>query len=244
MKKLVLLLKKKIREEEFNPRFLGMLINPWYFSRGSLYKHIKLNSHFLCGRMLDFGCGSKPYKSLFDVDEYVGLDIENSGHSHKNEEIDYYYDGNTLPFEDSSFDSFFSSQVFEHVPNLEQILQEIFRILKPNSHLLITIPFVWDEHEVPFDFKRYTSYGITRTLKESGFKIVILNKTTNYVNSIIQLWNAYIFQYVFPKNRYIRLFLTPFFIFPITLFGIIISKLLPTNNSLYLDNIIIAKKLK
>lgn len=192
--------------------------------------------------MLDFGCGSKPYKDLFIVDEYIGLDFDNSGHEHGDENIDYFYDGKELPFEDSSFDSFFSSQVFEHVPNLENILKEIFRVLKPGANLLITVPFVWDEHEIPFDFKRYTSFGINKTLTGAGFKIIDLKKTTNYISTIFQLWNAFIFQYLFPKNKYIKLILTPVFIFPVTLLGLILSKLLPRNNSLYLDNVIIAIK--
>jgi len=50
------------------------------------------------GIMLDFGCGSKPYKELFSVDKYIGLDIEKSGHNHKEEPIDFYYDGKTIPF--------------------------------------------------------------------------------------------------------------------------------------------------
>ena len=192
--------------------------------------------------MLDFGCGSKPYKELFIVDKYVGLDFDGDGHDHKNEDIDFFYDGQKFPFEDASFDSFFSSQVFEHVVNLENILKEIFRVLKPGANLLITVPFVWDEHEIPFDFKRYTSFGIKQTLTEAGFKILDLKKTSNYVDTIFQLWNAYIFQYVFPKNQYIKLILTPVFIFPVTLLGIILSKLLPLNDRLYLDNVIIAEK--
>ena len=63
--------------------------------------------------MLDFGCGSKPYKNLFKVKEYVGLDTEESGHNHRNEEIDVLYNGKQIPFVDNSFDSLFSSQVFK-----------------------------------------------------------------------------------------------------------------------------------
>ncbi len=242
MRKLFLKLKSVFLESDFNPRFLGLFFNPFYFSRSALYRGIKSNSQLMKGVMLDFGCGSKPYKDLFIVDEYIGLDFDNSGHDHRDENIDYFYDGKKLPFEDSSFDSFFSSQVFEHVPNLESILEEIFRVLKPGANLLITVPFVWDEHEIPFDFKRYTSFGIKHTLTNAGFKIVTLKKTNNYVSSIFQLWNAFIFQYVFPKNQYIKLILTLVFIFPITLLGIILSKLLPRNNRLYLDNVIIASK--
>ena len=195
MNKLILSLKSIFWKNYFNPRFTGLVSNPFYFSRGALYRNIRSNSKLMKGVMLDFGCGSKPYKELFIVDKYVGLDFDGDGHDHKNEDIDFFYDGQKFPFENSSFDSFFSSQVFEHVANLENILKEIFRVLKPGANLLINVPFVWDEHEIPFDFKRYTSFGIKQTLNEAGFKILDLKKTSNYVNTIFQLWNAYIFQY-------------------------------------------------
>jgi len=54
---------------------------------------------FLSGKLLDFGCGRKPYKHLFSFDEYIGLDIVESGHNHEDEEIDVYYDGTKIPFE-------------------------------------------------------------------------------------------------------------------------------------------------
>ena len=74
--------------------------------------------------MMDFGCGSKPYKSLFNVNEYVGVDYHGQGHSHVNEQIDVFYDGVLLPFPDNYFDSVFSTEVFEHVFNLENLNPE------------------------------------------------------------------------------------------------------------------------
>jgi ubiquinone/menaquinone biosynthesis C-methylase UbiE len=242
LKSIVTRAKEIYIKEMFTPGLLGLFINPYYFSRKGLYNEIKSNKHYLKGKLLDFGCGAKPYQNLIDVENYIGLDIENNSHNHENEKIDVYYDGLTIPFPDNTFDSYFSSQVLEHISNLEEILQEIIRVLKPKAYLLITVPFVWEEHEIPFDFKRYTSYGIEHTLTNVGFKIVKLKKSTKYVTSIFQLWNNFIYQHVFPKNKFIKLLLTPVFIFPITLLGIFISKLLPRNDSLYLDNIIIAKK--
>jgi hypothetical protein len=68
------------------------------------------------GKLLDFGCVSKTYKKYFShTDAYIGLDIEQSGHLHTNEQIDVFYDGKKIPFEENYFDSVFSSEVFEHV---------------------------------------------------------------------------------------------------------------------------------
>ena len=111
--------------QDFNPTLLGILVNPYFIVRYNVFKGIKkFSSSFKNGRLLDFGCGSKPYRSLFKVDEYVGLDTNNSGHSHKNENIDVLYDGKKIPFDDSTFDYIFSSEVLEHVFNIDEIISD------------------------------------------------------------------------------------------------------------------------
>jgi len=179
---------------------------------------------------------------MFDVTEYIGLDIEKSGHGHKDEDIDVYYDGKNIPFEDAHFDSIFSSEVFEHVFNLEEVIPELHRVLKPEGYLLCTTPFVWDEHEAPYDFARYTSFGMKYLLEKNGFEIILCQKTTHYVETIFQMICVYINKVVFPKNSVSKVLLTPIFITPFTIIGIILSRLLPDNGGFYHNNVIVAKK--
>ena len=90
-------LKKLFTKESFEPSFLGLLINHFYIVRRGLLKGIELLSEDLNGgRLLDFGCGSLPYRHFFNVDEYIGLDIKESGHNHKNEQIYVFYDGSGI----------------------------------------------------------------------------------------------------------------------------------------------------
>ena len=106
------------------------------------------------------GCGSKPYENLFvHADKYIGCDVEVSGHNHSDSKIDYFFDGKKLPFSDGTFDAVVSFEVFEHVFNLPEILTEINRVTKEKGTLLISIPFAYGEHEIPYDFARYTSFG-------------------------------------------------------------------------------------
>ena len=63
-------------KESFFPRWLGVIVNPFYFARHGLAEAMRTYSKLLNGKLLDVGCGTKPYSSLFDVDEYVGLDID------------------------------------------------------------------------------------------------------------------------------------------------------------------------
>lgn len=235
-------LKKLYNKSLFQPTFFGLFFNPFYIIRSGLYKGVSRFSGYMRGKLLDFGCGSKPYKSLFSVSEYIGTDIAVSGHDHRHEAIDVYYDGKTLPFPDASFDSIFSSEVFEHVFNLPEILEELYRVLKPGGHLLVTLPFVWDEHEIPYDFARYTSFGIRHILQEKGFTVVAQWKTTNYVATLWQMWAAYVYQHIFPKHKVIRIALTPLFITPITLCGLLFSAILPKNQNFFHNNVLVVQK--
>lgn len=93
-------LKDIYTKQRFSPNVLSVVINPFYFTRKRLFKGVRGLAPTLSGRLLDFGCGSKPYKRLFvNATEYIGVDIENEGHDHRTEEVDVYYDGKVLPFD-------------------------------------------------------------------------------------------------------------------------------------------------
>jgi SAM-dependent methyltransferase len=220
----------------------SIFFNSFYIIRKRLIDSIKNNSHYLSGKVLDFGCGNKPYEKLINSSEYIGIDILDSGHDNSEKKADFFYDGKSLPFPNQEFDSIISSEVFEHVFNLDIILKELNRVLKKNGHILITIPFVWELHEKPFDYARYTIYGIESLLKENNFEVIKSERTTNYVETITQLKAVYLSKIFYTRNGKLNGILNLIFIFPIMLFGIIISKILPKNNDLYHNNIIVAKK--
>jgi SAM-dependent methyltransferase len=228
---------------EFDPG----LRSPAYLTRNRLLKGIARCAPMLTGRLLDFGCGSKPYRSLFEVGEYIGLDFENPGHPHANEQIDVFYDGKCIPFGDASFDSVFSSEVFEHVFNLPEVLRELNRVLKPGGLILVTCPFAISEHEVPNDFARYSSYGLRYLMNEHGLEMVSQGKTGNSVETVFQLWIMYIHQHINPWFRKIPVVRSGFRLITYTglnCLALLFSKLLPDRNDLYLNNIILCKKVR
>lgn len=233
-------IKNKLIQEQFRPSLLSVFFNPFYISRRGLYKSIKHFGENISGKTLDVGCGIKPYESLFSSSQYIGLDIEQSGHDHSNSKVDVYYDGKTFPFGNDEFDSIVSFQVFEHVFNPSDFLKEINRTLKTNGKLLMAVPFVWDEHEQPYDFARYSSFGLKYILEQHGFTIIEIKKSVSNFGVIFQLINAYIYKVLW-KNSIGKL-LALALIVPITIVGLFFSLFLPNNNDLYLDNIVLAKK--
>jgi SAM-dependent methyltransferase len=227
---------------EFSPT----LFHPLYFIRRGLRKGIQDYAHALTGKLMDFGCGSKPYAGLFKVEEYVGVDYYNEGHSHDNEKIDVFYDGKTIPLPNEYFDSVLSSEVFEHVFNLNEILQEIRRVMKKNGHLLITCPFAWNEHEIPNDYARYSRFALTDILKKNGFEIIACTKSGNFITTVFQLWILY--WYVLYNKKQKRFFLIRWLykfliVLPGNFSGKVLNAILPSNDSLYLNNIFLAKKI-
>jgi len=232
-------IKKRIDKEKFRPGLIGVFINPYYFSRKGLYRAVNNYKDHLSGKMLDFGCGNKPYKDTVNVDEHIGLDIEESGHDGSNYDIDVFWDGKTIPFEDGHFDCVLTSEVLEHIFEPDAALKEIHRVCKVGGKLLLTVPFTWNEHEVPYDYGRYTSFGLKHILDKHGFEIIHHTKTTNFVETVFQLWNTYVFQCILRTPIFQGIF-TPLLIAPVTVFGIIISKILPKNKTLFLNNVVVA----
>lgn len=236
-----------IKTKNLSPEFNPGITNPNYLTRNRLLKEIKNCAPELKGILLDFGCGSKPYQSLFSVDTYIGLDFENPGHSHLNEQIDVFYDGKKIPFADQYFDAVFSSEVFEHVFNLEEILKEINRVMKIDGKILITCPFAICEHEVPHDFARYSSFGIRHILEKNGFEIIRQIKTANSVETIFQLWVMYIHQHITPYVKRIPVVRSIFRLITYTgsnTLAVLLSKILPNGKDLYLNNVVLCKKIK
>jgi SAM-dependent methyltransferase len=192
------------------------------------------------GKMLDIGCGTKPYKNFFSRTKYYGLDYRKDG-ANQNPQADFFYDGGKFPFNDQEFDYALATEVLEHVFEPDFFIQEINRILRPGGLCLLTVPFMWDEHEQPFDFGRYTSFGIRALLERHGFKIIEQRKTGGFISTLGQMFCTYLY-YTFSKNRYLYKLSLPLIFAPIQIMTLIMAKILPANDGLYLDNIVLCEK--
>lgn len=230
-----------IQREQFYPRILGLFINPFYFARKGLYLHIASLAAHITGRTLDVGCGQKPYEKLFHASEYVGLEVD-TPYSRQFLKADCFYDGRLFPFQADEFDSIVVNEVFEHVFEPDVFLAEIYRVLKSGGILLMTVPFCWDEHEQPRDYARYSSFGLKVILQNHGFEIVQQRKSMNDIRTLFQLVNAYIYKKTVTGNAFVNLCVAVFLMAPFNLAGELVSRVLPMNDDLYLDNIVLARK--
>lgn len=117
-----------------------------------------------CPRVLDIGCGNKPYRDLFSKGQHWGMD-----HGTVDSSPDFVGDALHLPITDQSIDIVFATQVIEHVTNPHVMVRECKRILRPRGCLILSGPFFWPLHEEPYDFFRFTKYGFEQIIKDAGF---------------------------------------------------------------------------
>jgi SAM-dependent methyltransferase len=115
---------------------------------------------YLKGRMVDIGCGTKPFHNLLApyVTEHIGVDHE--GTMHEKSKVDLFGTAYDIPSIDEYYDSAICTAVLEHLEEPEQAIRECFRILKPGSYAIYSVPFIWHLHEEPRDFFRYSKYGL------------------------------------------------------------------------------------
>jgi SAM-dependent methyltransferase len=226
---------------DFNPG----LSHRFYFMRKGLRAAIQKNASHLSGTMLDFGCGSKPYKSLINVDKYIGIDYENPGHDHSQEEIDVYYDGKTIPFSDEYFDSALCTEVLEHLSDVDNTIKELGRVLKKGGKMLVTCPFVWNEHEIPYDYARYTQFALKDMFEKNGFRLISYEKKGNFIEAIAQMRVLYFIEWshsFFSKISFLGSWISNAIIFCMNGWGKIKSKLFPSRHDLYLSNVLLVEK--
>ncbi len=123
------------------------------------------------GVLLDYGCGGQPYKSTFApyISKYIGADVTAALGVVLDIELDVI---GQVPLPNESVDTILSTQVLEHIYDFQSYLADSARLLRPLGRLVISVPMHWRHHEVPYDYWRFTKYGLVKSLESSGFRIV------------------------------------------------------------------------
>lgn len=141
--------------------------------------------NYSAGSVLDIGCGNKPYQNLFSnrITSYTGCDVVQSSLNC----VDVICPSTALAFNDESFDTVFTTQVIEHVEDPFKMIAEAKRVLKSNGVIILSAPFTWELHEEPYDFYRYTKYGLEHMLKEAGFSVVQIKANGGKWAALVQM---------------------------------------------------------
>ncbi|WP_436714999.1 class I SAM-dependent methyltransferase [Roseiconus lacunae] len=132
--------------------------------------------------VLDAGAGTAPYRHLFNHTNYETADFQKVDKEY--EPATYICDLSAIPVEDNRFDYIIFNQVMEHLPNPTAVLKELNRVLKNDGKIIYTAPLFYEEHEQPYDFFRYTQYGVRHLFKEAGFDVERLEWLEGYFGTV------------------------------------------------------------
>jgi SAM-dependent methyltransferase len=137
-------------------------------------------------RVADVGAGDAPFRELFAHTRYATLDWAESVHEGA-PSSDIVASADAIPVRDGAFDAVLLTQVLEHVPEPASVLAELHRILTTGGKLYLTVPLIWELHELPHDYYRYTGEGLRHLLESAGFSSIEVQPRNDCFTTLAQL---------------------------------------------------------
>lgn len=189
-------LKSYWREKSKNLLIKGKIswLEPHKIAKQSILSLLLSAKKYVRGRLLDVGCGNKPYEPIFAdaINEYIGIDLPFSESANEaGKQIDVYASAFSLPFKSNSFDTVLCTEVLEHFPDPKKMLEEAYGVLKNKGYLILTAPMTWQLHAIPDDYYRYTKYGLKYLAESAGFEVVYIETLTGFWAVIGQKLSSY-----------------------------------------------------
>ena len=157
----------------FSPR-LRSFIRETPYEREPILQFLQEAARSLApgSNVLDAGAGSAPYRELFAHCRYTTADFTQSfDHGWDASRPDIICDLAAIPLATDTLDAIVCTQVLEHVPDPAAVLSEFCRLLRPGGKLFLSVPLLWEVHEAPYDFWRYTPYSLRRLCTGAGLTV-------------------------------------------------------------------------
>jgi ubiquinone/menaquinone biosynthesis C-methylase UbiE len=141
--------------------------------------------------LLDAGAGDCHWKKHFDSNniKYIGMDLGVGDDECNYSSLDIKGNLTSIPLDNNSVDTIICIQVLEHLPEPWKVIAEFNRVLKKEGHLFISCPQGEPQHQVPYDFFRYTPFGLRSLLNSNGFEVVWIKPQLGNFNRIINDFN-------------------------------------------------------
>ena len=79
-----------------------------------------------------------------------------------------------LKIKKKTFQNVILMNVLEHLPDLNNVFKEIYKILKINGNLIGSTPFIYQVHGAPFDYQRFTKDFFYKTFSKRKYKSIII----------------------------------------------------------------------
>lgn len=154
-------------------------------------------------RILNIGSGYFLLSGTVNIDirSYAGIHIVCDAHN--------------LSFASERFDAVILESIIEHVENPVNVINESYRVLKKGGIILVEFPFLYEFHNSPSDYHRFTMSGMELLLKDftkidSGISVGptgVLNMIIrNHLAILLSFNNTTVYEFF---NMFFGLFLFP-----------------------------------
>lgn len=181
--------------DNFTDKYSSLIIHPQYFIKKYTNNSTEMAIKYASGTLLDIGCGRMPYKSklLPYLKKYIGLDHPKVAKLYQGKERpDILADVTNIPLANDSCDTITCFQVLEHLPDPNKGLEEMYRVLKKNGRIIISTIQFYPLHDKPYDYYRYTKYGLEHLLTQCGFVVLKHKEEGNVFTLVFQSINIYL----------------------------------------------------
>jgi len=140
-----------------------------------LLREMLLARSYLRGRLLDIGCGTKPFSLIYGplTDQAYGTEVPFSPFGTM--EADILCRAEALPFLSGCFDAVLLTEVLEHTVQPFLALAECSRVIEPSGHVILSVPFVYPLHDWPHDYWRFTRFGLEALCRQAGLRPVYIH---------------------------------------------------------------------
>jgi SAM-dependent methyltransferase len=133
--------------------------------------------------VLDAGAGRSPYRRCFEHARFETADFAQLP-GRRYPPLDHVCDLSDIPVEDERYDRVLFNQVLEHLPDPPRVLAELHRVLRPGGRIFCSAPLFYPEHQRPYDFFRYTRFGLHRLFEDAGFEVEQVRWLEGYFGTV------------------------------------------------------------
>jgi SAM-dependent methyltransferase len=151
--------------------------------------------------------------------------------------------GESIPFEDATFDLVFANNVLEHLPEPNGVFREVHRVLKPGGTFVIKTPnklhyvatlarltplrlHKWinrlrgrsESHTYPTKYRANSSTALRRLAAATGFKVLEMNFIEGRPEYLRLFWPAYLLGVMYERLVNSASFLSRFFVVIVAVF--------------------------
>lgn len=170
-------------------------VNPFGSSVGSCFitlewfRVLKQTRPYISGRIIDLGCGNVPLYEFYKDNATKIICIDWLNTAHKQIHIDKYCDLNEeIDIEENSADCVLLTSVLEHIRKPRVLLNEIARVLVPQGILILSVPYLYNLHETPHDYFRYTKYGLEELAQANSLEILNIEYYGNVIGVLVDIF--------------------------------------------------------